>query len=695
MSALAIFLLQHALIYILQWIACDSSYDATVGSDTMGLGNVGMAVAYNTANNEIVLLGGSPYSRQFTTFKSNQFSATDSLYFASSEIAFTLSQYYSTMNNVVWMITSNGLGFTTFDLDTYAIDKPAITIPNTNAAELQAGCLATIPDYLIVMGGEGVTDNVQIYDITQGTWFSTVPTLNKGRKSFACITVGTNVFAIGGHDGSKYLDTIESLDVSNIASTNLPDWAYLSGTLTGGHAGATAVSYGTDIIVVGGQASYINTDSVHLIDTTDGSCELVGSLAFVSSSVAAIVVGNTLYMFGGEVGDIEGSNQYQYITLAPLPATTTSVDPTSAPSRYPTKYPTSAPSRYATKYPTKYPTSAPSRYATKYPTKYPTSAPSRYPTTYPTSTPTVYPTTTHPTLPPTVYPTYNPLRGTEYPTLLPSNDPSEHTLSTLFPSASPVNDPTVFSRGEREVVYTYTTTAKQDVAQKEGPNLLMFVLWVAGSLLVCCALLVFVLIVYVSRLRRKEQTVNVVANLTDVHAAAAIDEGDKHSQKEAVQLEHDHEEDDTAENTEESMDSLYIKKEESNEDLYTTKGTDQPTATANSDAHPTWSLQLWLENVVKFPEYYDTFAEHGFVSLSHLKAISNMDTLMNIGIQQSDHQTTILKAIMELKEEQKQMTEEGLPRTEEGDNPRNITTRGYKMANKQTIVGYQKKTEGN
>ncbi len=94
-----------------------------------------------------------------------------------------------------------------------------------------------------------------------------------------------------------------------------PDTSY--GRLQVGVAYIAAVSYGNEIIIVGGQAGMGDVrDHTQIIDTTTGDASV--SLSVVTQplyGVAPIIVGNVLYAFGGVDIDSMASSDWQSLTL--------------------------------------------------------------------------------------------------------------------------------------------------------------------------------------------------------------------------------------------------------------------------------------------------------------------------------------------------------------------------------------------
>eukprot|EP01083_Nonionella_stella_P182298 655581_1 len=237
--------------------------------------------------------------------------------------------------------------------------SPSITVQNTETMALSTACLASIDDYLIVVGGGfyDILDTVQIYHLTDHKWLSNTASLNGPRTYAACITANNKVYAMGGvNDNLDDLDSIEVLDVSHIANTST-SWYFFGCTLQQRRYQLRAALYGTDMIyVVGGWGTQDDMEiSVDIINTVTDQCLVVDDLNFGVQSAPCITVQNTLFVFGGATTLTSGDNfivedRYQYLPLPTFNPTSYPTVPTSS-SLYPSKQPTKDPSVTPTKSP--------------------------------------------------------------------------------------------------------------------------------------------------------------------------------------------------------------------------------------------------------------------------------------------------------------------------------------------------------
>ena len=69
------------------------------------------------------------------------------------------------------------------------------------------------------------------------------------------------------------------------------------------------------------------------------------------------------------------------------------------------------------------------------------------------------------------------------------------------------------------------------------------------------------------------------------------------------------------------------------------------------------SIELWLCDTVKLPEYYSNFAEHGYESMEFVREITQKSELQEIGIKLPGHLKLIMAKIKQLKKERLSITD--------------------------------------
>eukprot|EP01084_Bolivina_argentea_P278035 474851_1 len=89
-------------------------------------------------------------------------------------------------------------------------------------------------------------------------------------------------------------------------------------------------------------------------------------------------------------------------------------------------------------------------------------------------------------------------------------------------------------------------------------------------------------------------------------------------------------------------------------------------------------IKQWLEDVVELPQYYDTFINNGFESIQFIQEIADETELVDIDIVITNHQTTIMNAIKELRSDSNEMNDIEITTTEGQDlrDSNHETTRG-------------------
>eukprot|EP01083_Nonionella_stella_P112298 330181_1 len=346
----------------------------TTGLSTLPRTVNDVSIGFDSLTSTILIFGGDDniavaYNRQFVTFDINERVFTDhGQYYLTSEQAIEgYAQNYMQIGSELWMISLSGTYFVKADTETYNVTVPSTTIPTTVH---EAACLSGSEEYLFVIGGGGDTapamNTVQIYRISDGQWLANVSSLNTKRSTLSCLAFGDKLYAIGGDDDSTFLDSIETLDISNMDIIPSKTWdTNWADPLTSGRKATRAVLYGTDIYVIGGKDNEGNRlADINVIDTITGTVSSGDTLDYATSYASSIIVDNTLYVFAGYSNSDGDLDTYQYSIL---PTKTPSDTPTLAPSGIPTSPPSNKPSRAPTLLPSIMPTLAPSQIPTKRP----------------------------------------------------------------------------------------------------------------------------------------------------------------------------------------------------------------------------------------------------------------------------------------------------------------------------------------
>eukprot|EP01084_Bolivina_argentea_P042486 78322_1 len=424
-------------------------------------GDANMAAGYY--NDSIFLLGGDSHGYQLLEYNFLKKTLIDygKLALIPTE-SLGFGQYYSQIDDTLYIISyPNGDKLSVFNMSTKVFESVwnNVDIP---LAVSSAGCLASSTiftekyiNYLFIVGGGGngvYLNTLQTLDITAMIWYSS--TMKDFRAYLSCIVhpQSNELYAIGGYNGTNYLNTVEKIYYPGI---HTQQWEYISNLLFP-VIHSRSVIFKNKILVIGGDNDGDYVNEIQLIDITTGKTSSGGFTEYAMESTSAINVKDIIYAFGGAVEFNRYLDIMQYVDLTPTNEPT--VDPTSEPthnptsltinpSLAPTQSPTNAPSNKPTNYPTLTPTHPPSITPTLSPTEPPSLAPSVSPTNVPSISPTNNPSLS-PTKAPSFAPTWSPTNPTQKPTQAPSQSPTHNPTNfptqfpTQFPTYSPTNTPT-------------------------------------------------------------------------------------------------------------------------------------------------------------------------------------------------------------------------------------------------------------
>eukprot|EP01083_Nonionella_stella_P002446 7066_1 len=205
--------------------------------------------------------------------------------------------------------------------------------------------MAATNELLFVLGGftssySDILNEVHILNVAQQSWSMGTP-MSTSRRRFAASVSADNkkLIAIGGvtwvppHDKNGHTATIELISITDLLS-GYP-WQYTQNPLSQTIVGSATAAHGVFVYVIGGQRTDYNAiDLVHVIDTTTDSVSVMNDrLAYPTAGASAIIVENTLYVFGGRKGntDFDSYQLWMYYEL-PTPAPTTAEPTTSYPT---------------------------------------------------------------------------------------------------------------------------------------------------------------------------------------------------------------------------------------------------------------------------------------------------------------------------------------------------------------------------
>eukprot|EP01083_Nonionella_stella_P153288 492319_1 len=364
-----------------------SIYDNWVSptNSSLPVPNFSQSIGYSLKNHTIWLLGGELALNQLVAFKLDSHTFID---YGANFLPFKVTGPSTQINNILYI--NNGTDLFRFNVDLLNLEH-FVSIPYNVSVAISSqeypssGCLTSVGDqYLVVAGGRAIVTNMPI---------DVVFILN-----CRCITnaASTALYVIGPER------TVDVLDVSDIHNMASKFWTVLPNQLATSMTRHTLLLYGNDIICFGGYyccESYVHT--MNVIDMKTGMITQVPSPPGLSlAGIAAIVVGNVAYKFGGQ-DHYESPYGYPRVYYDTWSYAVLPTFPTPLPTKPPTNVPTDAPSINPSA-------------RTKMPSLLPSFLPSRYPTVHTTFDPSIAPSLT-PTIPQTninaISPTFGPSVG--------------------------------------------------------------------------------------------------------------------------------------------------------------------------------------------------------------------------------------------------------------------------------------------
>ncbi|MBV8949952.1 MAG: hypothetical protein JOZ99_03690 [Actinobacteria bacterium] len=189
----------------------------------------------------------------------------------------------STVTNAVQMLQSGG------------VTKVVGRLPQGRADDSATQIGTTV---YVVGGYDGATLTPDVLATSDGAQFSVVGRLAQPVRYPAVAASGDSLFVIGGatsggESAGVDTDVVQQVDLRTGRVSVL---THLPATLS--HA--AAVSLGGNIYVLGGHVGGRWSDQVARFDTASGALTVVGHLPRAVSDAAVTVVGDTAYLLGGE-----------------------------------------------------------------------------------------------------------------------------------------------------------------------------------------------------------------------------------------------------------------------------------------------------------------------------------------------------------------------------------------------------------
>eukprot|EP01083_Nonionella_stella_P082395 227425_1 len=482
-------------------------------------------------NNSIFLLGGDRFGRQLTEYDISQDTfAFDRTFFDTSysRSIYGIS-YYTQIDHMLYILVESGLKLLSYNMKSQTITDNFVSID----VDAYYGCLASNSDHLFVVGGydsnSDLTSNIlQVLYLPTKTWLNNTPTMKEKRIQFTCIVdpLSNILYAIGGADSANnfdtYTKTIEYVDTNNIISNA---WSYFPGELNQPYGWMRSVWYKQLIFIVGGangqEGAWSILQEVNIIDTVHNNVYLSPDpLPYAASSMSVIVVGNTLYAFGGYASDGSYLDSFVSYDLNRVFSSSTSHIPTETPTGIPSVAPSNTPSHA----PSDKPTANPSEEIPVDVT--PSHAPSDKPTTNPSYAPSVIPSnapiaTANPsTAPHSSIPTSTTHVSVPAPTSIMSTtghiSTSEESLAE-FPTYGPNISPTANKVTTQVTQHTHDNTMLNDDKNSNNwmnqVDLRMFVM--SCIAIVSCIVCLVILWIKKRKSNSKQHKENVAQIVTD------------------------------------------------------------------------------------------------------------------------------------------------------------------------------------
>eukprot|EP01084_Bolivina_argentea_P029373 54522_1 len=259
------------------------------------------SMAIGCKANKIWILGGMHYhSNQLVSYdiNINNFTTIDAGPWMNDVYGY--SQFYTQMNDVLYMLNPNGSRLDQFNLNNQQFSR--LNGPNIPINVGNVACLASFKNYLIVMGGESAQSlrAVQILNIYQYKWLSNIPSLQVARQVFSCIVHNNIAYAIGGSfSETDKISSIEKLSLSDMDNIQQEQWTFID-SLKAKMDGTRAIIHENNIFVFPGQGCGLYCHDINIIDTNTGNVTVSNAkLNYTAGWSGVIIVNDVMYAFGG------------------------------------------------------------------------------------------------------------------------------------------------------------------------------------------------------------------------------------------------------------------------------------------------------------------------------------------------------------------------------------------------------------
>ncbi|HEX8752140.1 MAG TPA: kelch repeat-containing protein [Solirubrobacterales bacterium] len=205
-----------------------------------------------------------------------------------------------------------------FLLDSQGKLQPAGSL----SGPLHDAAATTLGSRVLVFGGgtETSTDEVQELPASGGeATASAAGQLPAVRSDLSAVTIGSRAYVLGGYDGTTpdpaVLATSDGSSFAHVADLQVPA-RYLATAALGGR-----------IYAFGGEtAGGGETNAIQEVDPKRGTAKVIGHMPKAFSHAAAVVLGGSIYVLGGEAGETPTNSTWRFdpasgrvTAAAPLP----------------------------------------------------------------------------------------------------------------------------------------------------------------------------------------------------------------------------------------------------------------------------------------------------------------------------------------------------------------------------------------
>eukprot|EP01083_Nonionella_stella_P281700 958643_1 len=277
----------------------------------------------------IYLIGGATATNTAGVTDIIQYNISTDTYSSYGSIGSTIraeAQSYAQIQSTLYIYSSSTDYIVTYDMSSSTYNAQYVLKDNIN---LDDPCMAIfnsdiVDDFLFILGGNqspNYNNGFHILNLNDKQWIEDGPNMTEPRSSFTCQAYHGSLFAIGGGNAASVLDTVITIDISNMSNIAQQTWSTLSDTLSQSRNQLRSVTHKDNIYVIGGwSGNALSTvyGEVDVINTQNNTISLDSVLSIVAERVSPVVAFDVLYVFGG-VNLVDNElDTMQYAVLSPL-----------------------------------------------------------------------------------------------------------------------------------------------------------------------------------------------------------------------------------------------------------------------------------------------------------------------------------------------------------------------------------------